>query len=88
MRELDGVVYASRPIAVHEDAGGFVLERHREVITTDGQRSVEQDHVRLDRLGVGELEREGRQRGFHRAGRRQVPANDEYVGSAVVMLRA
>ena len=88
MRELDGVVYASRPIAVHEDLRGFVLERHREVVTGDGRRSVERDQIRLDRLGAGQLEREGRAMGFRLGPRARVPANDEYVGSAVVMLRA
>jgi SAM-dependent methyltransferase len=88
MRELDGVVYASRPIAVREDRGGFVLERHREVVTTDGRRCVERNLIRLDRLRASQLERECRAGGFRRMGRRRVPANDEYAGSTVVMLRA
>jgi SAM-dependent methyltransferase len=38
MRELDGVVYASQPIAITEDDDGFVLERRREIITVEGRR--------------------------------------------------
>jgi len=88
MRELDGVVYSSHPTAVRADRGGFVLERRRETVTRGGRRSVEQDLVRLDRVSSAELEREAATVGLRPAGRALIPANEDYVGSSVVVLRA
>jgi SAM-dependent methyltransferase len=88
MRELDGVVYASHPTAVRADRGGFVLERRRETISPRGQRTVEYDIVHLERVTAAQLEREGRAVGLTPAGRKLIPANDDYVGSTVVMLGA
>jgi SAM-dependent methyltransferase len=86
MRELGGVVYSSHPVAVLEDGDGFVLERRRETITAAGERTVQKNRIRLDRLGPAQLEREGSAVGFAPAGRSQIPATEEYVGSVVVML--
>jgi SAM-dependent methyltransferase len=88
IREYDGVVYSSQPTAVRAEAGDFVLERRRETVAPDGERTVEDDVIRLDGLTAGALEREGRAAGFTRAGRSTVPATDDYSGSEVVMLRA
>jgi SAM-dependent methyltransferase len=88
MRELDGVVYASHPTAVRADRNGFVLERRRETITASGGRTVEYDAVHLERLTAAQLEREAEAVGLTPAGRRMIPATDDYVGSSVVMLRA
>jgi SAM-dependent methyltransferase len=88
IRELDGTVYASVPIAVREDADGFVLERRRETISAFGREAVEANTVRLDRLSAAELEREGVTCGFTPSARASVPATDDYVGSVVVTLRA
>jgi SAM-dependent methyltransferase len=88
MCEIDGVVYSSTPVAVLEDRDGFVLERRRETVGTDGTRSCCENTIRLDRLAAGELEREAAAAGLHPAGRRRVEATDEYVGSEVVVLRA
>jgi len=89
MREVDGVVYASRPLAV-QDLGedGVVLQRLRETVTPDGHHEFEEDRIRLDRLDAPTLEDEGRTAGLTVLTRREVPATDEYVGSAVVMLGA
>jgi hypothetical protein len=88
IREVDGVVYSSLPTAVRADHAGFVLERRRERISASGNRSVEQDVIRLDRLTGDELESEGRAVGLQPAGRAVVAATDDYVGSEVVLLRA
>jgi SAM-dependent methyltransferase len=87
MRELDGVVYASHPTAVRADEAGFVLERRRETISRTGERTVEHDAVRLDRLSSAELESEASAVGLRPDGRAVIPATDDYVGSSVVMLR-
>jgi SAM-dependent methyltransferase len=88
VREEDGVVYLSQPIAVRADGAGFVLERRRETVSPAGERTVEENLIRLDRLTVRGLEREGEAVGFARGGRAHVPATDDYSGSEVVILRA
>jgi SAM-dependent methyltransferase len=88
MCERDGVVYSSAPTAIRVDGAGFVLERRREAVSPDGRRSAELDTVRLERVSAGELEREGVAAGLRPEARRLVPATEDYVGSAVVMLRA
>jgi SAM-dependent methyltransferase len=85
--ELDGVVYSSRPTAVRDDGDGFVLERNREIVTLDGSLSATRDRIRLDRLNPGQLEREATAAGLRPAGREQIPATSDYVGSVVVILR-
>jgi SAM-dependent methyltransferase len=86
--ERDGVVYSSQPVAVRVDRDGFVLERRREVVALGGERTVEEDRIRLDRVTVAGLEREARAAGFTRAERESVPATADYSGSEVVILHA
>ncbi len=88
IRELDGVVYSSRPVAVRADPDGFVLERLRETVAVAGERTVEHNLIRLDRLTARGLEREGRAAGFTRAQRGRVRETSDYVGSEVVILHA
>jgi len=86
--ERDGIVYCSRPTAIRERDGGFVLERRRETITAGGELTVELDAVALDSLSVETLEREGAEAGLEPSGRALIPATDDYVSSVVVMFRA
>jgi SAM-dependent methyltransferase len=86
--EHDGVVYSSRPVAVRADGDGFILERRRETVTTDGQLSTEQDLIRLDLVDADTVEREAEAAGLRPASRLQIASTEEYVGSTVVMLRA
>jgi SAM-dependent methyltransferase len=88
VREEDGVVYSSQPTAVRADHDGFVLERRRETVGLSGELTVEDNVIRLDRLTVRGLEREGEAVGFTPGGREHVPATDDYSGSEVVILRA
>jgi SAM-dependent methyltransferase len=88
IRELEGVVYSSQPIAVRADGDGFVLERRRERVTVTGERTVEQNLIRLDRVTARDLEREARAAGLRPGGRARVPETADYVGSEVVILRA
>jgi SAM-dependent methyltransferase len=88
LREVDGVLYSSRPIALHDHPDAVTIERIREVVERDGTRAVSQDLVTLDKLSAQELEAEGAAAGFTVLPRRAVPWNDEYIGSAVVMLGA
>jgi hypothetical protein len=88
MREVDGVVYASRPVAIREQREVFVIERRREIVSPGGDRDVQENRIALHRVEAAELEREGRAAGFSTLDRRHISATAEYVGSEVVMLRA
>jgi SAM-dependent methyltransferase len=88
VREVDGIVYSSQPTAVRADRSGFVLERRREIVGLTGDMTVEENVIRLDRLTVRGLEREGVAEGFTRGGRAHVAATEDYSGSEVVILRA
>jgi SAM-dependent methyltransferase len=88
IREYDGIVYSSQPTAVRAEDGGFVLERLRETVAPKGERTVEENFIRLDGLTARGLEREGRAAGFTPAGRATVRATTDYSGSEVVMLSA
>jgi SAM-dependent methyltransferase len=88
MCERDGVVYASHPTAIRADGDGFVLERRRETVAADGQRTVEANVVKLDRVLPAEIEREGAEAGLEPSGRATIPATKDYSGSEVVILRA
>jgi len=86
--ERDGVVYSSRPTAIRERDGGFVLERRRETVSASGELTVELDEVGLDSVSAETLEREGADAGLRPSGRTQIPATDDYVASVVVTFRA
>ncbi len=86
IRELDGVVYASRPVAVRPEHDVFVIERLREIVAADGAHQVEENRIALHRVGAAELEREGCEAGFRKLARARVPATLDYVGSEVVVL--
>jgi SAM-dependent methyltransferase len=88
MREVAGIVYASRPTAVRDRGDGFVLERLRERVGADGTRTISDDAVRLDRVPAEVLEREGRGAGFTVEPRLWIPETEDHVGSEVVVLRA
>jgi hypothetical protein len=88
MCELDGVVYSSVPVAVRDDGDGFVLERRRETVRSDGARTCDHNSIRLDRLSTDELEREAAAVGLRPLPRRRVAASEEYVGSEVVIVGA
>ena len=50
--------------------------------------TVEENVIRLDRLTMRGLEREGTAAGFERGGRAHVAPTEDYSGSEVVILRA
>ncbi len=87
VEEVDGVVYSSRATAVRVDGDGFLLERRRETVTAEGEMSVTQNLIHLDRLHPATLEEEGAAAGLRPVGRMEIPATPDYVGSTVVLLR-
>ncbi|MDX8150100.1 class I SAM-dependent methyltransferase [Patulibacter brassicae] len=89
MRDHEGTVYASRPVAVTVSGDGrIVLERVREIVGRDGERTVSGDRIALDVLPADRLEDEARDAGLRVLERREVPATEDHVASAVVVLAA
>jgi SAM-dependent methyltransferase len=87
IREIDGIIYASRPVSVHNEPDGAVIRRVRETVDAAGRRTVEEDLISLDHVDPATLEGEGAAAGFEVQRARHIPETDDYVGSTVVMLR-
>jgi SAM-dependent methyltransferase len=87
-REVEGVVYASRPIRVRDLGDRAAIDRVREIVGVDGSLTTLDNVVELDRLEPEELEEEAAAFGLRAEPRRRIPQTLEYVGSTVVMLRA
>jgi SAM-dependent methyltransferase len=87
IREHEGWVYASQPIAVHHRGPAMVLERRREAVAPDGTRHQSEDVVLLDRLSAAALEREAELAGLSSLPGVDVPPTRDHVGSRVVMLQ-
>jgi SAM-dependent methyltransferase len=88
LRELHGVIYSSRPVAVRDLGARAAIERVREIVAADGTRSVSDDVVELDRVSPDELVAEAAAAGLRAEAARRLEASVDYVGSTVVMLRA
>jgi SAM-dependent methyltransferase len=88
MREQDGWLWASHPIAVRQTPAGMLIERVRETVAPDGVRTVTNDEVVLARISARELEAIGRDCGLTPRPRRTICETNDYVGSEVVILAA
>lgn len=88
MRDVDGVVYASRPIAVRDLGDRIAIDRIRETVDDRGRRTATGNTVVLHRVTAAELGAEAAALGFTPEPTRVVPQTEEYVGSQVAMLRA
>jgi len=86
MRDVEGTVYASRPVAIRHERGAFTIERLRETVASDGAHTQEDNVIRLDRVDAEQLGREGAAAGLAPLEPREIPESDEYVGSTVAML--
>jgi SAM-dependent methyltransferase len=88
MRERDGWVWCSQPVAIRSRPDGMVIERVRETVSPAGERCVERDEILLARTTAEELEAAGRDCGLTPLPRHAIPETEDYVGSEVVVLRA
>lgn len=86
MTEIDGIVYASRPLAVVDEGERAAIHRLREAVATDGTRVAYDDVIRLERVTGDELAAEGEQAGLAALDPIAIPETAEYVGSTVVLL--
>lgn len=88
VREVEGWVYSSRPVAMRETAEGIAIERIREAVSPAGELSESAATIVLDGVDEAELVAAARDEGFRALPPRSVAATEAYVGSRVVMLEA
>jgi hypothetical protein len=88
LREIDGIVYSSRPVALRAAGEEFVIERVREVVDPSGNRRESHDEVHLDRLAPARLQAEAAAAGLRPGEVRLIAETDEHVASEVVLLHA
>ena len=87
VREEDGWVLSSLPVAVRAADEAVEIDRHRQAVSPDGRLSEGVATIRLDSLDARTLAAEGRAAGFTPLEPRRVPETADHVGSTVVMLR-
>jgi SAM-dependent methyltransferase len=88
VREEDGWVFSSTPVAVRTVDGGTAIDRLRQAVSPTGDLDESMTTIVLDDVGAAMLEAEGATAGYRVLPRRQVPPTGDYVGSAVVLLGA
>lgn len=88
IREEDGWVFSSAPVAVRPEGDAVAIDRLRQAVAPSGELWETVATILLDSLAPGQLEAEAEQAGFAVAPRRLVPESDAYVGSTVVVLEA
>lgn len=88
IRDVDGWVYASTPVAVRRAATAAAIDRHRQAVSPAGEISEWVATIELDLVSAGELEREAVESGFSARPRGWIPDTTEWTGSTVVILEA
>ena len=88
IRETDGWVYASTPVAVRREQTAAAIDRHRQAVSPDGQISEWVATIELDLVTPAEVESEARECGFTARERGWIPDTAEWTGSTVVVLEA
>jgi SAM-dependent methyltransferase len=88
VREQDGWIFSSTPVAVRSEGGGTAIDRLRQAVSPGGRLDESMTSIVLDAVDAAELEAEGARAGFRVLPRRQVPPTGDYVGSAVAVLEA
>jgi SAM-dependent methyltransferase len=88
VREQDGWMLSSRPVAARAEPGAVAVDRLRQLVSPAGELTEELVTVRLETVSPPELEAEGREAGLRPLARRSVPETPDHVGSTVVVLEA
>ena len=86
VREQDGWVFSSTPVAVRSGEGVTIIDRHRQSVSPDGELEEVMATIRLDDAPPEELEHLGASVRMRTLPRRHVPPTGDYVGSVVVVL--
>jgi SAM-dependent methyltransferase len=85
-REVEGWVYSSLPLDAVADSEAIRVRRLRQTVSPRGELSEETDEVRLRALDAARLEAEAAPAGLRAAGRREIAATGDHVGSTAVLL--
>lgn len=88
MREQDGWLWSSQPVAIRRAPAGMVIQRVRETVSPTGERTVQDDEIVLSLTRPEDIEAAGVRHGLAPLPRRVIPETADYVGSEVVVLRA
>ncbi len=88
IRERDGWVLSSRPLAVERRPHELAVERLREVVSPEGWLRTRVHITTFALLPPRVLEAEARDAGLHPAGRERIPATEAHLGSVVCLLEA
>ncbi|HEX8065581.1 MAG TPA: class I SAM-dependent methyltransferase [Thermoleophilaceae bacterium] len=86
VREQDGWVFSSTPLAVRGEPGATLIDRLRQSVSPGGDLDESVVTIRLDDLPPDRLEHLGASLRLRTLPRRHVPPSGDYVGSAVAML--
>jgi SAM-dependent methyltransferase len=84
-REVEGTVYSSLPLEATVDSDEIVVRRLRQVVSPAGELSESESTVRLATVTAAEIEEQARAAGLRPAGRREIPATADHVGSTAVL---
>jgi len=88
VRELDGWIYSSLPVAILDSGDRITVRRLRQTVSPDGRLADEVDEVVICAIGSEDLVEEARDAGLDLVDRRFVPPTEDHVGSTVVILGA
>lgn len=88
VREVDGWIHSSLPLAVRVEDERIDVVRLRQLVSPEGELSDERHVIVLDRIDSGDLEAEAGAAGLRPAGRRRIDATDDHVGSVAILLEA
>jgi SAM-dependent methyltransferase len=88
VREDQGWVYSSLPVAVLGDGERILIRRLRQRVSPDGVLCEHESEVILAHLPASALESEGAGVGLATAGRCAIAPTEDHVGSTVVLMEA
>jgi hypothetical protein len=88
IRDVDGWVYSSTPVAVRRAHDAAAIDRHRQSVSPSGEISEWVATIELDLVSPDDLEAEAADCGFRPRKRGWIPETAEWIGSTVVMLEA
>ena len=88
VREIDGWVYSSLPVAVIAVDGGLEIRRLRQRVSPAGELADQTNLIHLDELSASGLEREAERAGLRPVERVEIAATDDHVGSVVCVAEA
>lgn len=88
LREVNGWVCSSQPLAIRTGEGGLTVIRRRQTVSPNGAISEEEDEVFLNALTLATLEAESVAAGLRLDEAVAIPPSEDHVGSTVAILEA